>query len=82
MKATAKAAWPTCSSTCCSKAPRSAESELIQLRNQGASFNGTTSYDRTNYFETMTATDDNLRWALEMEADRMVNSRGLAKRSG
>ena len=23
----------------------------------------------------MTATDDNLRWALEMEADRMVNSR-------
>ena len=23
----------------------------------------------------MTATDENLRWALEMEADRMVNSR-------
>ena len=46
-----------------------------ELTSHGAHFNGTTSYDRTNYFETMTATDDNLRWALEMEADRMVNSR-------
>ena len=46
-----------------------------ELSNHGAQFNGTTSYDRTNYFETMTATDENLRWALEMEADRMVNSR-------
>jgi len=47
----------------------------IELANHGADFNGTTSYDRTNYFETMQATDQNLRWALEMEADRMVNSR-------
>src|SRR5579872_6437224 len=46
-----------------------------ELSNHGAQFNGTTSYDRTNYFETMTATDDNLHWALDMEADRMVNSR-------
>ena len=46
-----------------------------ELTNHGAQFNGTTSYDRTNYFETLTATDENLRWALEMEADRMVNSR-------
>src|SRR5216683_18939 len=46
-----------------------------ELTNHGAQFNGTTSYDRTNYFETMTATEENLRWALEMEADRMVNSR-------
>jgi zinc protease len=46
-----------------------------ELSNHGAQFNGTTSYDRTNYFETLTATDENLRWALEMEADRMVNSR-------
>ena len=37
--------------------------------------NGTTSWDRTNYFETVTATDENLRWALELEADRMVNLR-------
>ena len=48
---------------------------MAELSDHGAQFNGTTSYDRTNYFETMTATDENLRWALEMEADRMVNSR-------
>src|SRR5579862_735017 len=48
---------------------------MVELRSHGANFNGTTSYDRTNYFETVPATDENLRWALEMEADRMVNSR-------
>src|SRR5580704_12061124 len=36
--------------------------------------NATTDYDRTNYFETLNSTPDNLRWTLEMEADRMVNS--------
>jgi zinc protease len=41
----------------------------------GAQWNGTTSYDRTNYFETFTANDDNLKWALGLEADRMVNVR-------
>ena len=39
------------------------------------SFNGTTSYDRTNYFETVNASDENLQWALGLEADRMVNMR-------
>src|ERR1017187_6380543 len=39
----------------------------------GGNFNGTTNYDRTNYFETLNAGDDNLRWALGLEADRMVN---------
>ena len=51
------------------------EGIMPELTNHGAQFNGTTSYDRTNYFETVTASDDNLRWALDMEADRMVNSR-------
>ena len=37
--------------------------------------NGTTSFDRTNYFETLSASDENLRWALGLEADRMVNTR-------
>ena len=46
-----------------------------ELSARGADFNGTTSFDRTNYFETLTATDANLKWAIEMEADRMVNSR-------
>ena len=51
------------------------EGIMGELSNHGAQFNGTTSNDRTNYFETVTATDENLRWALDMEADRMVNSR-------
>jgi zinc protease len=45
-----------------------------ELANHGANYNGSTWYDRTNYFETLDASDQNLRWALEMEADRMVNS--------
>ena len=45
-----------------------------ELKDHGAFFNGTTWFDRTNYFETLTATDENIEWALEMEADRMVNS--------
>ena len=45
-----------------------------ELNKRGARFNGTTSNDRTNYFETLTATGDNLEWALGLEADRMINS--------
>lgn len=45
-----------------------------QFNQRGARSNGTTWLDRTNYFELLQATDDNLRWAIEMEADRMVNS--------
>jgi zinc protease len=40
----------------------------------GARFNGTTSFDRTNYFETFAATDKNLEWALDLESDRMIHS--------
>src|SRR3984885_11483851 len=46
-----------------------------ELSARGANFNGATGQDRTNYFETVSATDDNLKWALDMESDRMVNSR-------
>ena len=46
-----------------------------ELSAHGNDFNGSTSWDRTNYFETVPATDADLRWALEMESDRMVNSR-------
>lgn len=45
-----------------------------ELTERGASPNGSTWYDRTNYFETFPATEDNLRWALDLESDRMVNS--------
>src|SRR5215472_2623046 len=46
-----------------------------ELEDHGARWNGTTSYDRTNYFETVNASDENLRWALGLEAERMVNMR-------
>ncbi|MBC7924163.1 MAG: insulinase family protein [Bryobacteraceae bacterium] len=45
-----------------------------EFRKYGAQVNGTTSVDRTNYYETFPASEENLRWALNLEADRMVNS--------
>src|SRR3954465_8797813 len=44
------------------------------LQEHGAQWNGTTSDDRTNYFETMPATDENLEFGIALEADRLVNS--------
>ncbi|MEM7474153.1 MAG: pitrilysin family protein [Planctomycetota bacterium] len=49
------------------------------LKNKGADFNGTTWLDRTNYYETLPAAtpeqgDENLEFAIRMEADRLVNS--------
>ena len=45
----------------------------------GGNFNGQTSYDQTMYFEIVNSGDDNLRWALGLEADRMVNMTMLGK---
>ena len=47
---------------------------MTALGKRGMDFNGTTYTDRTNYFETFPASESNLRWVLQMEADRMVNS--------
>src|SRR2546422_238158 len=44
------------------------------LQEHGAQFNGSTSSDRVNYFETLAATDENLEFAIDLEADRLVNS--------
>jgi zinc protease len=44
------------------------------LNQHGAQFNGSTSSDRVNYFETLAATDENLEFAIALEADRLVNS--------
>ncbi|HEX9392603.1 MAG TPA: pitrilysin family protein [Usitatibacteraceae bacterium] len=41
---------------------------------RGMRSNGSTWLDRTNYFELFEASEDNLKWALSMEADRMVHS--------
>ena len=47
---------------------------MQELTERGAQPNGTTWYDRTNYFEIFPASSENLEWALDLEADRMVNS--------
>ncbi len=45
-----------------------------ELSERGAFANGTTWLDRTNYYEIFPANEDNLDWALDFEADRMINS--------
>ncbi len=45
----------------------------------GNSRGGNTWFDRTNYYETFQASEENLDWALDLEADRMVNSFIAAK---
>lgn len=43
------------------------------LQSRGADYNGTTWVDRTNYYETLPAGDENLEWAIAYEADRLMN---------
>jgi zinc protease len=45
-----------------------------QFADRGMDFNGTTALDRTNYYEVFQASQANLDWALQMEADRMTGS--------
>lgn len=45
------------------------------LKERGVlNLNGTTWYDRTNYYETLPESDENLEFAIKMEADRLLNS--------
>ena len=44
------------------------------LSEKGGNANGTTWFDRTNYYEVFPSNEENLRWSLEMEADRMINA--------
>ncbi|MDC8105619.1 M16 family metallopeptidase [Chryseobacterium sp. PTM-20240506] len=45
-----------------------------QLSDKGGQANGTTWYDRTNYYEIFPSNEENLKWSLQMEADRMINA--------
>mgnify|MGYP002147105881 CR=1 FL=1 len=51
-----------------------------EFNKRGLSANGTTWYDRTNYFASFAANDDNLKWYLNWQADAMVKQ--LLGRSG
>ncbi len=46
-----------------------------EFAQHGADFNAETSVDHTAYYETMLATPENLRFALDLEADRMTTAR-------
>ncbi|SHI84481.1 zinc protease [Flavobacterium terrae] len=45
-----------------------------ELSSKGGRANGTTWLDRTNYYEIFPSSDENLKWSLQMEADRMINA--------
>ena len=50
------------------------------LKDKGVlNMNGTTWLDRTNYYETLPASDENLEFAIDMESDRLLNSTILAE---
>ena len=53
---------------------RDFESAHEALARQGAEYNAMTWFDLTYYYETLTATDENLEFALHLEADRMANA--------
>lgn len=52
---------------------------LAELETRGAFSNGTTWYDRTNYFETLPASSENLAFALDVEAERMRKAKMRAE---
>jgi len=56
------------------KGTPSIPSVFAELGRRGMQFNGTTSYDRTTYFETFTASQPSLDWVLMMESERMTRS--------
>ena len=45
-----------------------------EIEARGSRYNANTSFDRTIYHQTMPAADSNVVWALDLEADRMVNA--------
>lgn len=47
---------------------------LGEFTRRGMRANGSTWFDRTNYFASFSANEENLRWVLSWQADAMVNS--------
>ena len=47
---------------------------MAEAGKRGLRFNGTTWYDRTNYYASFSANPDTLRWYLSWQADAMLNS--------
>lgn len=47
---------------------------LGEFTKRGLNANGSTWFDRTNYFASFASNDENLKWYLDWQADAMVNS--------
>jgi zinc protease len=47
---------------------------LGEFTKRGLAANGSTWFDRTNYFASFSTNDDNLKWYLDWQADAMINS--------
>jgi zinc protease len=48
--------------------------KALEAHGAAKKYNGTTNQDRTNYYEIMPATNENLEFGIKFEADRLVNS--------
>ncbi len=46
----------------------------VAMKERGRNFNASTWLDRTNYHETLPSSDANLEFAIQLEADRLINS--------
>jgi len=57
------------------KSTKSMASVSTELSKRGMQFNGSTTADRTNYFETFPADPAQLAWALRTEAERMTQAK-------
>jgi zinc protease len=51
----------------------------IELSKRGMEFNGSTTADRTNYFETFPSDPAQVAWALKTEAERMTHANVIKK---
>ncbi|HPT51372.1 MAG TPA: pitrilysin family protein [Accumulibacter sp.] len=56
------------------KGSRNFANPTREFKARGFDINGSTWLDRTNYYLTFPASDDNIKWALAWSADAMVNS--------
>jgi zinc protease len=59
------------------KSTRQVANVGAELSKRGMQFNGTTSDDRTNYYETFPSDATQLSWALKTEAERMTGAKVL-----
>ena len=61
------------------KSTKSTANVSTELSRRGMQFNGSTTADRTNYFETFPADPAQLAWALKTEAERMTHANIIKK---